>query len=47
MALEQAGQILTTEVPPAEDGRFLFNQELRIRQEPDRLFTELSVCLIT
>lgn len=47
MALEQSGQILTSEVPPAEDGRFLFNQELRIRQDPDRLFTELSVCLVT
>lgn len=32
MAIEQAGHALTKEVPPAEEGRFVFNQDVRLRE---------------
>lgn len=47
MILEQAGHAITKEVPPAEEGRFIFNQEIRLREESDKSFSEISVCLVT
>jgi hypothetical protein len=47
MAIEQSGRPLTNEVPSNEEGRFLFNQEVRLREESQKLFTELSISLVT
>ena len=29
------------------DGRFVFNQEVRIKEEGSRLCSEMNVCLVT
>lgn len=47
MVVEQAALPLTKEVPPSEDGRFLFNQEIRLKEASEKLFTELNISLIT
>ncbi len=47
MVVEQAALPLTKEVPPSEDGRFLFNQEIRLKEVSEKLFTELNISLIT
>lgn len=47
MALEQTGRSLTNEVPPNEEGRFVFNQEIRLREDSQKLFAELNICLVT
>ncbi len=47
MVLEQSALPLTKEVPPSEDGRFLFNQEIRLKEAGEKLFTELNISLIT
>lgn len=47
MVVEQAALPLTKEVPPSEDGRFLFNQEIRLKENGEKIFTELNISLIT
>ena len=38
MALEQAGKTLTQEVEQNQDGKFLFNQEVHLTQDNQKLF---------
>ncbi len=47
MAIEHSGHPLTKEVPPNEEGKFVFNQEIRLKEESDKMFAELSVSLVT
>lgn len=47
MAIEHAGHPLTKEVPPNEEGKFVFNQEVRLREESEKMFAELNVSLVT
>lgn len=47
MVIEQSSLPLTKEVPPGEDGRFTFNQEIRLKEASEKLFTELNISLIT
>lgn len=47
MVVEQAALPLTKELPPNEEGRFVFNQEIRLKEAAEKLFTELNISLIT
>lgn len=47
MAIEHGGHPLTKEVAANEEGKFVFSQEVRVREESEKLFTELNVSLVT
>ena len=47
MIVEHGGQPLTKEVTASEESKFVFNQELRLKEEGDKMYTELSICLLT
>lgn len=47
MKIEHMGSLVTGESPPSEDNRFVFNQELILKDETQRDCFELTVNLLT
>lgn len=47
MKIEHEGSLITGEAPPSDDHRYIFNQEVLLRDETQRDCFELTVSLLT
>lgn len=47
MKLEYAGEILTSEVGQNDSGKFIFNQEVTLKEDTDRTYFEIIANIAT